>query len=140
MSKLTLSALDRHRDLGLLLMRVGIGLMFVFAHGLPKLRGGPEMWTKVGGALGRLGIDLAHQWFGLAAALSESLCALLVAVGLLTRWACVPLVVTLLVAAYFHLDKGDGLAGASHALEAAIFFAGLVLVGPGRYSIDARLR
>jgi putative oxidoreductase len=139
MSKLSLSALDRHRDLGLLLMRVGIGLMFFFVHGLPKLRGGTELWTQIGSALGRLGIDFAHQWFGLAATLAETACALLIVVGFLTRWACVPLVITLAVASFTHLDKGDGLPIASHAIEMAIFFAGLFFVGPGRHSVDARL-
>ena len=37
-------------DLGLLLLRVGIGIMFTI-HGYPKLIGGPEMWAKVGGTM-----------------------------------------------------------------------------------------
>ena len=37
------SFLDRYRDLGLLVMRVGLGLSFM-AHGWPKLVGGPETW------------------------------------------------------------------------------------------------
>jgi len=42
--------LDKHRDIGLLILRVGIGIMFM-CHGFPKLTTGPEVWTKLGGAL-----------------------------------------------------------------------------------------
>ena len=47
--------LDKQRDKGLLILRIGIGVMFM-CHGFPKLAGGPEVWTKLGGALGALGI------------------------------------------------------------------------------------
>jgi len=37
---------DGSRDLGLLLLRVGIGLMFVIVHGLPQVLGGVSKWTS----------------------------------------------------------------------------------------------
>jgi hypothetical protein len=43
--------MDRYRDLGLLILRVGFGLAFVWYHGYPKLAGGPEMWARIGDAL-----------------------------------------------------------------------------------------
>ena len=43
--------LSRHRDLGLLILRVGIGAMFMF-HGWPKISGGPAFWAQVGGPHG----------------------------------------------------------------------------------------
>ena len=58
-----LHRLDRFRDTGLLVLRVGIGVMFM-VHGYPKLAGGAEKWAMLGGALSaflagrfRLGID-----------------------------------------------------------------------------------
>ena len=33
--------LDKYRDIGLLILRVGIGIMFMI-HGLPKLTAGPK--------------------------------------------------------------------------------------------------
>lgn len=140
MSKLTLSSLERHRDLGLLVARVGIGLFFVFVHGWPKLAGGPEAWTKLGGALGRLGIDLGHSWFGLFAALAETAGGALIALGFLTRWSCLALIATMAMASFVHLDEGDPIGVASHAMKMGLFFIGLLFVGPGRYSVDARLR
>ncbi len=38
-----LRSLDKYRDVGLLILRVGIGIMFM-GHGLPKLIAGPEKW------------------------------------------------------------------------------------------------
>ena len=49
---------DKRSDLGLLLLRIGIGAMFV-AHGFPKLIGGPAKWTALGTATSHLGIDFA---------------------------------------------------------------------------------
>ncbi|HBC46168.1 MAG TPA: DoxX family protein, partial [candidate division Zixibacteria bacterium] len=48
--------ISKYKDLGLLIIRIGLGVMFVI-HGAPKLEGGPEMWTKVGMAAGNFGLS-----------------------------------------------------------------------------------
>ena len=127
-------------DAGLLLVRIGLGISFVFLHGAPKLLGGPETWIKLGGAMGALGITAAPAFWGFMAAFAEGIGGLLVALGLAFRPALVLLVVTMLVAALAHVVQfGDGLVGASQAPELAVVFAGLLLTGPGRYALDARL-
>lgn len=120
------------RDLGLLLLRVGLGGMFVY-HGLPKLLGGPARWEALGRATRALGLDFAPTAFGFMAAVAEAGGGLCLALGVLFRPALALLVCTMLVAASFHLDRGDGFGKASHAIEAAIVFACLILIGPGRY-------
>jgi putative oxidoreductase len=45
-----LSNLSKYKDFGLLLMRAGIGVLFMF-YGYPKLLGGPAMWTQIGGSM-----------------------------------------------------------------------------------------
>ena len=40
--------LSRYRDVGLLLVRVGLGITFMFFHGSQKLFGGPEVWRSLG--------------------------------------------------------------------------------------------
>ncbi len=127
--------LGKYRDFGLLLLRLGIGAMFVL-HGLPKLQGGPEKWTQLGGAMQYLGIGFMPLAWGLAAALSEFLGGILLVLGVLFRPACLFLTATMAVAATMHLGKGDGLMGASHAIELGILFLSLLFIGPGRYSID----
>ncbi len=132
-----LSNLGKHKDLGLLIIRVGLGALMIF-HGYPKLLGGPDMWTELGGATEFVGIKFYPVFWGLMAAIAEALGGALVLFGLAFRPACILLVINLVVAAAMHLGKGDGMMGASHAIELAIVFAGLVFVGPGKYSVDKR--
>ncbi len=62
--------LDKYRDAGLLILRVGIGVMFAF-HGYPKLTAGQETWAMIGGSMKALGIGFAPTAWGFMAALSE---------------------------------------------------------------------
>jgi putative oxidoreductase len=126
-------------DIGLLVLRVGLGAMMVF-HGVPKLLGGPAKWEKLGSAMAYVGIDLWPTVWGFAAAVSEAVGGVLLAIGLLTRLNATLLLVTMVVAAAMHLGKGDGIGGASHAIEDGIAFLALLLAGGGRYTVDAWIR
>jgi putative oxidoreductase len=42
------------------------------------------------------------------------------------------------IASVQHINAGQGISGASHAIEALIVFLGLTLIGPGKYSIDKK--
>lgn len=130
---------DRFRDLALLVWRLGLGSFFIL-HGWPKLTGGPERWEKLGGAMKHLGVDFAPMAWGLAGSLAEGLGGALLVVGLLTRWAASSLVLTMVVAARLHLAKGEGWMEASHAIEDGFAFFAIWILGPGRYSLDARWR
>ena len=46
------------------------------------------------------------------------------------------MMMTVAVASTMRLSCGDGLPTASHAIALGIVFAGLLLTGPGRYSLD----
>lgn len=123
---------------GLLILRIGVGTMFVL-HGEGKLFGGPEKWAKLGKAMGDVGIDFAPLFWGFMAAFAEFFGGILVALGLLFRPALVLLVITMIVAANRHLAAGEPFMSASHAIELGIVFLALLFTGPGKYSADSKL-
>jgi len=129
---MVLTQLDRYRDVGLLVIRAGVGLAFTLLHGVPKMRQGPEGWK----ALAELAdISLLPTFFGFMGAFSEFAGGLLLAAGLLFRPTLFFLICTMVVAVYANVLQGNNF---THALEIGIVFAGLFLTGPGRYSLDAR--
>ncbi|HXI00829.1 MAG TPA: DoxX family protein [Sphingobacteriaceae bacterium] len=83
-----------------------------------------------------LGVTFVPVVWGLLAAAEETFGGFLILIGLAFRPACILLTFIMAVAATMHLSNGDGLMIASHAIEVGIVFFGLVLLGPGRYSVD----
>lgn len=126
-------------DVGLLVLRVGIGAMFV-VHGKDKVFAGPDTWTAIGGMVEPLGFKFAPTFFGAAAAFSEFLGGILIALGLFFRPACVASFFTMAVAVAFHMHKGDSFSsptgGWAHAALAAVVFLGLAFTGPGKLSVQ----
>ncbi|CAA6803432.1 MAG: DoxX family protein [uncultured Campylobacterales bacterium] len=129
--------LDKYSDLGLLILRVGIGIMFI-CHGYPKILDGVDEWTRLGSNLSHLGINFAPTFMGLSAALAEFVGGVLLVLGLLTRPACIFLCITMTVATVMHISEEHDFKKYSHALEAAILFFSLVFIGPGKYSFDRK--
>jgi len=124
---------------GLLLMRVGFGGLMM-NHGWDKVAGGPEKWKGLGGwAMGTLGIDFLPTFWGFMAAFAEFFGAFGVLIGLFTRLNASLAAFTMLIAAAVHLVSGDGLEGSEPAIVYFIAFAALMMTGPGKYSIDARI-
>lgn len=133
-----LNSLGKYRNIGLLILRMGIGAMFVF-HGAPKMLGGPAKWEGLGKAVGIFGISFAPTFWGFMAAVAEFFGGFALILGLFTREFSALLVITMAVAAGFHFNRGEGLFGASHAVELGILFFSLIFIGPGKYSLDERL-
>lgn len=122
-------------DLGLLILRIGIGGIFCYVYGFPKLMGGPQMWEGMGAAMGNLGIKFFPVFWGFMAALSEGLGGLLLVLGIGTRTVALFMAFTMTVAAVHHFADGDPLSKASHAIEAGVIFLSLVFLGSGKYAI-----
>jgi putative oxidoreductase len=131
-----LSKLD-HKNFGLLVIRVGLGISMVL-YGYPKLLGGPDGWTELGTSTKHVGINFLPVVWGFLAAVTETLGGLFILIGFAFRPACILLVINLIVAASVHLAGGEGHQGAGHAIELAFVLAGLLFVGPGKYSVDKR--
>lgn len=132
----TAMLLDKYRDFGLLLLRLGIGGIFVFFHGSRKILAGPELWMKVGKSMELLGISFMPTFWGFMASISEFGGGLLLILGLFSRIACFLMLCVMTVASNWHLANGDGFGVASHPISLGIVFISLFLIGPGRHSLD----
>lgn len=126
-------------DLGLLIIRIVLGLGYIFVHGRPKLFAGPELWAKVGSAVSYLGINFSFTVWGLLAACTEFFGGILILLGLFFRPATVFIFITMLVAANRGFSTGGGLSSVAYPLELGITILGLFFTGPGKYSLDYHL-
>ncbi len=124
-------------DKALLILRLGIGLMFML-HGFPKLMGGPPAWTRLGQSMANFGIYFYPAGWGFLAAFAEFGGGLLMLTGLFFRPAMIMMCIHMSVACYKHYSSGDSIESASHALEALITFLFLLLSGPGKYALDRK--
>jgi putative oxidoreductase len=127
---------SRITDIGLLVVRVGVSLSLFLKHGLEKLTGYSRMVQHFPDPI-HIG---AHA--GLAYALfTDGICTLLIALGLFTRPASALLVINLLTAFLFVHHAAffkDG-----HVELVAVYiivFVGIFVSGPGRFSMDARMK
>ena len=127
--------------LGLLVLRLGFASLLLGFHG----------WTRLGRAIGY--VFYGHPWtfvdlvgrlgfpipavFAVLSATAESIGALLVAVGLFTRWGAAIITINMAVALCNEASKGDPL-----ELPALYFISAvaILLLGPGHWSLDAVFR
>jgi len=120
-------------DIGILILRVFAGLSLALAHGAGKLPPAAGFVQY----LGTLGVPVppASAW---AAALAEFCGGLLLAAGLLTRPAAIPVMFTMGVAA-FVAHGGDPFAKRELALFFGVAALTIFLTGPGMLSLDRLL-
>lgn len=119
------------RDVGLLLLRVGVSALMITGHGWGKFMAFGE---KAATFPDPLGLGSSHLSMALATG-AEFGCALLVLIGLFTRVAVLPLVVTMLTAAFvIHAD--DPWSKKEFALLYLVPFLSLAFTGAGRFSLD----
>jgi putative oxidoreductase len=129
-------------DIGLLLIRLAIGLTFA-AHGAQKAFGwwggpGPRGWH---GAMERMGFQPAPL-FAWTSILIELVGGILVAVGFLTPFAAAALVAqSIVIIAQAHWSKGffNAHGGYEFPLALGLTALAVVLLAAGRLSLDAAL-
>jgi putative oxidoreductase len=126
-----------YTDLGLLVIRVGIGLGMFYFQGLPKLMGGAAGLETVGSAMGHLGITFGYYYWGLLAAIAEGLGGLLLAAGLIFRPAAAAMAFVMLMAFIEQLSRPMPVP--VHPFNNFWVFVGLFIAGPGRHSLDRLL-
>lgn len=117
-------------DLILLLLRVGFGGMLLFSHGIPKAMNYAELMTTFPDPLG-VGSQIS---FGLAL-FAEVLCSTGVILGIMTRLAAIPPLVTMAVA-FTLIHANDPWSKKELSVLFAIPFACLIIAGGGRFAVD----
>lgn len=131
MKKLLLKTTKKaNTNAALLLLRAGAASMML-THGIPKLlqffSGEPIAFASVFGM--SMGLSLALAVF------AEVVCSVLVFLGLGTRLAATPLIITMLTAA-FYIHADDPFSRKEMSLLYALIFIVLLITGGGKYSID----
>ena len=126
-----------NKDIGLLILRLGIGIMFIL-HGYPKIQGGVDTWTWLGSnGMGSIGIHFFPAFWGFMAAVVEFVGGIMIMLGLYTRLWSGLLFFTMFVASAFHYYSGDNIFP-SHAVELSIVFLSLVFTGAGKYQLFSK--
>ena len=125
---------DLLRDAGLLVMRLALGAMMIVGHGWPKIATFEQRAPRF---LDPFGVGSEASL--VMAIGAEVGCSILVMLGLGTRLAAVPLVVTMFVAA-FVAHANDPWSTKEFAFVYLVPFLTLALTGPGRFSLDALVR
>lgn len=120
-------------DLALLIARVGVSASML-THGLPKLMmlfgEGPVQFPGVMGMGPEISLFLA--------VFAEVLCSILILLGLGTRLAAIPLIVTMVIAVFL-VHGADPFAVQEMGLLYLFAYVVFFLVGSGKYSFDALL-
>lgn len=117
-------------SIGLLLLRVIVGV-FMMTHGFGKLKmllgpGEIQFADPIG-----IGLELSL----ILAVFAEFFCSILLILGLGTRLAAIPLMITMLVAG-FVVHAADPFQVKEFALLYGVVFTSLFITGPGKYSLD----
>lgn len=128
---LSVSHQTKNVDTILLLLRITIAALML-THGLPKmeklLSGEPIQFASVFGLSPEVSLGLT--------VFSEVFCSILIFVGFGTRFAVIPLIITMVIAA-FVIHAADPFAKQEMAIIYLIVYVVLLIGGSGRYSLDS---
>lgn len=123
----------RGSDIGLLLLRIVAGLVLLYGHGFGKLSvifSGQEIKF-----MNPIGIGATPSFY--LAAFAEGICAILLVIGLFSRFSSLILSINFLVIFIVHaFIAGDGFAILELRFLFLVSFISLTLLGPGRLSLD----
>lgn len=129
-----LAFLAKYRETGLLLIRVSIGVIFIL-YTAPALIGGPKAWANFGAGAGHFGLDSNFQIWGFLGSLAGCLGGVLIIFGLFFRIGIL-LVFVLALGHALAVYAGAGFRSALPSIEMCFVLAGMLFVGPGKYSVD----
>lgn len=119
-------------------LRVSTGLLLMTTGSLIFI-GGTSNLQFIGSTMANFGIHFWPIMWGILAASTEFFGGLALVFGLATRLAAVFLSCVMIVAITFHINKGDPVSVFGFALILLVIFVSFVVMGAGKYSVDAYL-
>ena len=117
-------------DMGLLILRLVPGFLMAYGHGWGKLTSFGE---KSGDFYNFLG--LGSEFSFALVVFAEFFCSVLLMLGLLTRFAAIPLIITMIVI-IFDIKAGKPMNEFETPLLYLVIFITLLITGAGKYSLD----
>ena len=122
--------LSKNVDCGLLALRVAVGLLMAFPHGLSKLEAFND---KAHGFINPVGLgpELSYTLVVFA----EFFCSLLLVLGLFTRLAVIPLIINALVIV-FVVFLPEPWGKKEFPFLFLMAYVAILFMGPGKYSLD----
>jgi putative oxidoreductase len=112
-------------------MRLTVGTMMIYSHGWPKLL---KFFTDEPISFADP-IGLGMETSLILTVFAEVFCSFLLIIGLGTRIATIPLIITMLVA-IFAIHWDDPFGKKEFALLYLVPYVSIFLMGAGRYSLD----
>jgi putative oxidoreductase len=125
---------DTAFNLATLLLRLGFGLLLLLNFGFAKLTHYGQLQQHFGDPLG---LGLSSSISLALVVFAEFFCAAFVVLGLFTRLACVPIIITMMVAFFkvHHMTYAGEKSGQMALIFLLAFFV-ILLTGPGKASLD----
>ncbi|MEZ4873911.1 MAG: DoxX family protein [Flavobacteriaceae bacterium] len=124
--------MKKNIDIGLLILRIGVCVLML-THGFPKLMSLIQGNTAVVGDP----IGVGSLISSILVIIGEVICPVLVLIGLKTRLAAIPTIITMAVAA-FMIHANDPIGKKELALLYLTAFIAFALMGAGRFSVDKK--
>lgn len=126
-----MKSLDRLKPLGLLALRVVLGIILI-AHGYQKVYGGMHQHMAMVGSMG------LPRWLGVFSAGTEFVGGALLILGLLTRLVGIAFTLEMIVAIYkLHWHNGlTGQGGYQFPMAVGAIAFALIFLGAGPISLD----
>jgi len=118
---------------GLLFLRVFGAFALLRTHGWPKLMDLEGTMTHIPDPMG-----LGQAFSAYYAIFANVFCAFLIMLGLFTRWASFA-VITITLSGLFMVHANDPAKVQDTPLIYSIVFITLIILGPGKYALDAQL-
>ena len=129
-----LQFLGKYREGGLLLIRASLGLIFIFLLG--PLLWNPGSWEHFGSAMRHLDFHSHFKFWGIAGAVLGCVGGVLMVLGLFFRIGVLCALIVAIVDLVAAWSARGGFLMRLPALEMSILLVSLLLIGPGKYSVD----